>query len=97
MIIVFTVSFEDIQVREVIGRGSFGTVNRGMWNGKEVALKRVKVPGCEGFSNCLAEISVLRFGNSVIHPSYYQLLSCHEQGVEASQHCLPVGMLQDRR
>ena len=28
----------------MIGRGSFGSVYQGNWNGKEVALKRIEIP-----------------------------------------------------
>lgn len=57
------VKFEDIKVGEVIGRGTFGTVNHGKWKGKDVALKRMKTAGyvntLEDVSN-YKEISVLR-------------------------------------
>ena len=57
------VKFEDVKFGEVIGRGTFGTVNRGVWKGKDVALKRMKTAGCvnrvEDVSN-YKEISVLR-------------------------------------
>ena len=34
---------------EMIGRGSFGIVNKGKWKGKVVALKRIRLPG--GYSD----------------------------------------------
>ena len=57
------VKFEEVKIGEVIGRGTFGTVNRGKWKGKDVALKRMKTAGyvntAEDVSN-YKEISVIR-------------------------------------
>ena len=57
------VKFEDIKTGQVIGRGTFGTVNHGKWKGKDVTLKKMKTAGyvntMEDVSN-YKEISVLR-------------------------------------
>lgn len=39
-----SVPYEELRFKETIGRGSFGEVHRGEWNGKEVALKRINIP-----------------------------------------------------
>ena len=47
----------------VLGKGSFATVNRGKWNGKDVALKRIRLPGgydTEELAN-MQEIAILRY------------------------------------
>ena len=57
------VKFEDVTIGEVIGRGTFGTVNRGKWKGKDVALKRMKTAGYVNTVEAVSyykEISVLR-------------------------------------
>ena len=57
------VKFQELEIGEVIGRGSFATVNRGKWKGKDVAVKRIRIPpGYETedvFNH--REISILRF------------------------------------
>ena len=39
------VHYSEIEVGGVIGKGSFAIVNKGKWNGQDVALKRIRVPG----------------------------------------------------
>ena len=52
----------EIEIGDVIGKGSFGIVNKGKWKGKVVALKRIRLPG--GYSDeeiaDAKEITVLR-------------------------------------
>ena len=76
------VKFEDVKFGKVIGRGTFGTVNRGVWKGKDVALKRMKTAGCvntvEDVSN-YKEISVLR----LVQP----VLDYPQSSVPQSQQC----------
>ena len=63
------VKFEDIKVGEVIGRGTFGTVNHGKWKGKDVALKRMKTAG---------------YVNTVEDVSNYKEISCTQVSVVIS-------------
>lgn len=63
--IAFMVEFQDLQIGNVIGRGSFATVNRGKWQGKDVALKRIKIPpGYDDTADITnsQEIAILRSG-----------------------------------
>ena len=38
------VHVDEVQFKEQIGKGSFGSVHKGMYKNKEVALKKIKVP-----------------------------------------------------
>lgn len=38
------VPYEELQFKEIIGRGTFGEVYRGEWKGEEVALKKINIP-----------------------------------------------------
>lgn len=38
------VPYEKLHFKEMIGRGTFGQVYKGEWNGKEVALKKITIP-----------------------------------------------------
>lgn len=53
-----TLTFED-----VVGRGNFAVVYRGLWEGKQVALKKMRLPS--GISSetlpSIQEITVLRY------------------------------------
>lgn len=49
-----------IEFGEVIGRGSFSEVHKGKWNGKEVALKKIRIPPGSNI-DVSKEISVLRY------------------------------------
>ena len=48
------VKFEEVKIGKVIWRGTFGTVNRGNWKGKDVALKRMKTAG---YVNTVEDVS----------------------------------------
>lgn len=37
------VDYKDLQIGGVVGKGSFGTVHKGKWKGRDVALKRLKL------------------------------------------------------
>ena len=52
----------EIEIGDVIGKGSFGVVNKGRWKGKVVALKRIRLTGgCSDEETANAkEITVLR-------------------------------------
>lgn len=41
-----TIPFEDIEFAEPIGYGAFGAVNRAIWRGANVAVKKVKTSLC---------------------------------------------------
>ena len=53
---------KNLVFEDVIGKESFAVVYRGLWEGKQVALKKIKLPtgiGLDNFPN-IQEISVLR-------------------------------------
>ena len=58
-----SVDIKDLEFGPVVGRGSFASVHRGIWNGTEVALKRIRVPyvSCATVNSLPKEISILRF------------------------------------
>ena len=39
------VPIEELKFEDIIGRGSFAVVHKGMWKGAQVALKCISVPG----------------------------------------------------
>ena len=57
------VPYKELQFKQVVGRGSFGEVYRGEWNGRDVALKRIPIPSgedkCKMIANS-AEIAALK-------------------------------------
>ncbi len=58
------VNYQEIQFGELLGRGSYGTVRKGVWNGKTVALKSIALPPGVDRSQILAcnqEIAALRY------------------------------------
>ena len=64
------IELKDLEIGKVIGKGSFGTVNRGKWKGKDVAVKRMKTAGYVSMTQDLSnhkEISILRLGYSYVH------------------------------
>ena len=92
------VKFEDIKVGEVIGRGTFGTVNHGKWKGKDVALKRMKTAGCcEYTRGCFqlqgdicTQVSVV-ISTQLVHYTFKAKL----QAAGTPKHRLIVGILCD--
>lgn len=50
---------KDLQFNKIIGRGSFAVVYRGLWQGKDVALKQIRVP-CGNIANVPKEVAILR-------------------------------------
>ena len=57
------VPYEQLQFKELIGRGTFGEVHRGEWRSQEVALKRINIPMGEDKYSMLAnnqEIAALK-------------------------------------
>ena len=40
----FSITYEELSFNELIGRGSYGSVHKGILNGKVVALKRIPIP-----------------------------------------------------
>ena len=62
-----SVDYQDIQFGEVIGRGCYGSVHKGLWGGETVALKCIRIPSAIGEAEILAnnqEIAALRYGSS---------------------------------
>ena len=56
------IAFEELTFGNVIGRGSFGEVHKGVWNGTAVALKRIRFPPETEISSLSIpkEVSVLK-------------------------------------
>ena len=57
--------FQYLRIGNITGRGRFATVNRGRWQGKDVALKRIKIPhGYDDTADITSseEITILRSG-----------------------------------
>ena len=50
---------KELEFGSVIGRGSFAVVYRGCWQGKDVALKQIRVP-CGNIATVPKEVSILR-------------------------------------
>ena len=48
----------DLQFSKIIGKGSFAVVYRGLWQGKEVALKQIRVL-CGNIANVPKEIALV--------------------------------------
>uniref|UniRef100_H2SPG1 Mitogen-activated protein kinase kinase kinase 7 n=1 Tax=Takifugu rubripes TaxID=31033 RepID=H2SPG1_TAKRU len=67
------ITYEDIKVEEVVGRGAFGVVCKAKWKGKDVAIKTI-----ESESERKAFIVELRQLSRVNHPNIVKLYgSCH--------------------
>ena len=56
------VEMKDITFGAIVGRGSFAVVHQGKWNGKEVALKCIRLPHGTSipYSNLPQEVEILR-------------------------------------
>ncbi|CAG2164318.1 unnamed protein product [Oppiella nova] len=59
----------DVQLGQVVGRGAYGDVYRGVWNGNTVAVKQVKTINASHYDAELAQLSQL------IHPNIVLLLA----------------------
>ncbi len=60
------VDYQDIQFGELIGRGSYGAVHKGVWRGNTVALKRIPITPEVDTSQVFAsnkEIAALRYSD----------------------------------
>ena len=56
------VDYSEITIGTTIGKGGFGTVNKGKWKNQDVALKRMRLPGgCGEDLADMKEIAVLRY------------------------------------
>ena len=56
--------YNKIQFGELVGRGSYGTVHKGVWKEQTVALKRLQIPPGMDKSQVVAnsqEIAALRY------------------------------------
>ena len=61
--IALAIPYKDIRFDELVGRGSYGTVYKGLFNGNIVALKRIPVPRGADVNTIIAdnrEIAALR-------------------------------------
>lgn len=61
-----SVDFDALQFEQLLGRGTFGTVHKGKWKEKTVALKRIPIPAGMDTREVLAnnrEIAALRLAN----------------------------------
>ena len=38
------INMKDVEVGKIVGRGSFVVVHHGRWRGKDVAVKKIRVP-----------------------------------------------------
>ena len=59
--------YSEVEMGCALGKGSFATVIRGKWNGKDVALKRIRLPGgydTEELAN-MQEIAIQRYANVI--------------------------------
>ncbi len=56
------VDYKELEIGGVVGKGSFGTVHKGKWKSRDVALKRLRLPGGHdtGSKADVKEIEVLR-------------------------------------
>lgn len=62
-----SVDYQEIQFGELIGRGCYGSVHKGLWRGETVALKRIGIPPTIDKTQMLAnnqEIAALRYVSS---------------------------------
>ena len=57
------VEMKNIVFEGVIGRGSFAVVHKGRWEGKDVALKRIRIPCSTSLSTSTLpqEVEILRY------------------------------------
>ena len=69
------VAIEELQFGKIIGRGSFGEVHKGTWNGMTVALKRIRLPpGTESSTMPTPqEVSLLKWAHNRSTPCQIQL------------------------
>ena len=58
------VDMKDVQFGKIIGRGSFAVVYKGVWRGKEVALKQIQLP-------CGSDLATLTTPKEVLILRYY--------------------------
>ena len=61
---------KEIVYENMIGRGSFGTVYKGMWKGKKVALKKISIPPGMDRAEMVAssrELNALKYAGT-LHP-----------------------------
>lgn len=61
---ICSLPYIDIQFNEVIGRGTFGVVHKGIWKGETVALKVLPLPSGVGHAEIFErnrEMAALRY------------------------------------
>lgn len=65
--------YKDIHFGNLIGKGCYGSVHKGLWEGQTVALKRIKVPSGTDAETVAAhsrEIAALRYTISICNDCY---------------------------
>jgi len=68
------ISLGDVSIKEKIGKGGFGMVHRGEWNGQQVAIKKLRKESTSDFKvirSFLKEISLLSDAN---HPNILKFI-----------------------
>ena len=67
----------DLEFGNIVGKGSFAVVYRGLWQGRDVALKQIRLP-CASSTTVPKEVTILRLellrGNECMYISF-RLLS----------------------
>ena len=65
--------YKSIHFGKLIGKGCYGSVHKGLWEGQTVALKRIKVPSgtdAETMAAHSREIAALRYSVSKYNNNY---------------------------
>lgn len=70
------IEFEELNIVDIIGKGSFSVVHHGHWQGKEVALKRIRIPlgiDCEQVLHT-KEVAIMRNIFTIIINNYLMII-----------------------
>jgi len=65
------IPFEELTIKERVGRGSFGVVHRGFWRFTEVAVKQIPTTGEVSIQDLIAEAKLMA---NLRHPNITQLM-----------------------
>ncbi|CAG2168710.1 unnamed protein product [Oppiella nova] len=63
------INSSEITLQEVVGSGTYGVVNKGLWRGQEVAVKQIKPEHHQAFETELKQLSRVS-----AHPNIVSLL-----------------------